>query len=220
VQLSSIEYSLLDTRYSIPSTLFHVKPDWVRAAEYAGLELDPGQQEQISRFRAWLAEEGIRAGALGPGEESRLERRHLADSILFASQLEAAEEVWDLGTGVGLPGIPLAISMPDTGFVLVDRSGRRIDLARRAVRILGLENCQVVAGEIEDLSGPLPALVSRASLPPPQLAEVATRVLAPGGVAVVGGSWREAPRHPEWTTIEIPPDVLDQPVWLLIMRRQ
>ncbi|HSM43503.1 MAG TPA: RsmG family class I SAM-dependent methyltransferase [Acidimicrobiia bacterium] len=197
-----------------------MKPDWLRAAEYAGLELDPGQREQMSRFRRWLAEEGIKAGGLGPGEESRLERRHLADSILFASQLDSVDEVWDLGSGVGLPGIPLAISMPSTGFVLVDRSGRRVDLTRRAVRVLGLENCQVVAGEIENLGGPLPALVSRASLPPPQLGEVASRVLAPGGVAVVGGSWREAPRHPGWTTIEIPPDVLDQPIWLLIMRRQ
>ena len=197
-----------------------MKPDWLRAADYAGLELDPGQREQMSRFRRWLAEEGIRAGGLGPGEESRLERRHLADSILFASQLGAVDEVWDLGSGVGLPGIPLAISMPGTGFVLVDRSGRRVDLTRRAVRVLGLENCQVIAGEIKNLSGPLPALVSRASLPPPQLAEVAGRVLAPGGVAVVGGSWREAPRYPGWTTIEIPPDVLDQTVWLLIMRRQ
>ena len=197
-----------------------MKPDWLRAADYAGLELDPGQREQMSRFRLWLAEEGIRAGGLGPREESRLERRHLADSILFASQLGSVDEVWDLGSGVGLPGIPLAISMPGTGFVLVDRSGRRVDLTRRAVRVLGLENCQVIAGEIESLSGPFPALVSRASLPPPQLAEVASRVLAPGGVAVVGGSWREAPRHPGWTTIEIPPHVLDQPVWLLIMRRQ
>jgi 16S rRNA (guanine527-N7)-methyltransferase len=200
--------------------VFHVKPDWLRAAEYVGLHLDSGQQEQMSRFRGWLADEGIRSGGLGPGEASRLERRHLADSILFASQLGAVEEVWDLGSGVGLPGIPLAIAMPGTGFVLVDRSGRRVDLTKRAIRILGLENCQVVASQIEDLSGPLPALVSRASLPPPQLAEVASRVLAPGGVAVVGGSWREAPRYPGWTTIEIPPDVLDQPVWLLIMRRQ
>lgn len=190
------------------------------AAEYAGLELDSRQREQMSRFQGWLLEEGIRAGALGPGEESRLERRHLADSVLFASQLGAEDEVWDLGSGVGLPGIPLAISMPATRFTLFDRSRRRVDLTRRAVRILGLENCQVVAGEIESLSDPLPALVSRASLPPSRLAGVADRVLAPGGLAVVGGSWRHEPSHPEWTTIEIPSDVLDQPVWLLIMRRQ
>jgi 16S rRNA G527 N7-methylase RsmG len=198
-----------------------VKLDWVRAAaEYAGLELDTGQCEQLSRFLGWLAEEGIRAGGLGPGEASRLERRHLADSILFASQLREVDEVWDLGSGVGLPGIPLAISMPGTGFLLLDRSGRRVDLMRRAVRILGLENCQVLTGEIESLAGPLPALVSRASLPPAQLAEVTNRVLAAEGVAVAGGSWRQAPSHPGWATIEIPPDVLDQPVWLLIMRRQ
>lgn len=199
--------------------MFHVKPAWVTAARYAGIELDQTQCQRMRRFGRWLAEEGVRTGGIGPGELERIDRRHLADSILFASQLEAVDEVWDLGSGIGLPGIPLAITLPETEFVLVDRSGRRSDLMRRITRILGLENCQVVAEEIEDLGGPVPALVSRASLPPAELAVVAQRVLAPGGMAVAGGSWVAPPRHSGWTTVEIPRHVLDQPVWLLIMRR-
>lgn len=174
----------------------------------------------MERYGRWLADEGVRSGGLGPGEVDRIERRHLADSVLFASQLGSVAEVWDLGSGVGLPGIPLAIVLPGTRLVLLDRSGRRVDLARRALRILDLQNCQVIQGEIEEVTGPVPAIVSRASLPPDRLAVVARRALEPGGVAVVAGSWVESPRWPGWSTVEIPRHVLDQPVWLLIMRRQ
>lgn len=190
------------------------------AARYAGIELDSGQLTRMERYADWLRSEGRRAGGIGPDEVSRLERRHLADSLLFASALGSPEETWDLGTGVGLPGVPLAIAMPGTRFVLVDRSGLRIDLVRRVIRILELENCEILQGEIGDLDGELDSLVARASLPPAQMLEVACGLLAPGGRAVVAGSWQTRPDHIGWETIEIPQDVLDQTVWLLIMRRE
>lgn len=169
----------------------------------------------------WLGDEGVRAGGIGPGEVDRLQRRHLADSILFASLLPPkTATVWDLGTGLGLPGVPLAIVMPGTEFHLLDRSRRRGDLLRRVVRILELENCQVVHGEITDLTEEMETIVSRATLPPDDLAAVARARLRPGGVAVAGGSWVERPEHVGWTTVEIPSYVLDRTIWLLIMRRQ
>lgn len=193
----------------------------VAAAEFAGISLDDGQKNLFERYADWLRSEGAAAGGLGPGETSRLERRHLADSLLFASQFpHDVPEVVDLGSGVGLPGIPLAIALPRVRFVLVDRSGRRVGLMRRALRILDLENCQVVEGEIENLDTHTQVSVSRASMSPEVLKPLIIRLLAPGGVAVLAGSWRSEPRHAGWTTVEIPPDVLDQPVWLLIMRRE
>jgi 16S rRNA (guanine527-N7)-methyltransferase len=147
-----------------------------------------------------------------------LEQRHLADSLLFLVGLDQPEEVWDLGTGLGLPGVPLAIAMPDTRFVLVDRSVRRIELLRRVIRILDLENCETLPIQIDDLEGPLPNIVARASLSPSRMLSTARRLLEPGGRAAVGGSWLNCPRHPGWETIEIPPYVLDHTVWLLIMR--
>ena len=200
--------------------MFHVKPYWVRAAEFCRLELDDDQVERMERYGDWLSTEGIAAGGIGPAEGERIDRRHLADSVLFASQLGTGEEVWDLGSGVGLPGIPLAICLPHTSFVLLDRSGRRVDLVRRVIRVLDLENCQAVQGEISEIDGEIGVMVSRASLPPTQLAETGRRHLSPGGVLVAGGSWQEPPQHRGWVTVEIPRDVLDQPVWLLIMRRQ
>lgn len=198
-----------------------MKPFWVRAAEYAGIEPDRRQHTLMNQFGHWLATEGLRAGAIGPDEPERIDRRHLADSVLFASQLDPATTgVRDLGSGVGLPGIPLAILFPEIQFTLLDRSGRRVDLSRRAIRVLQLENCQVTQGEIEHPGLEVDAVVSRATLPPPNLAVMARRHLKPGGLAVVAGSWVERPQHPGWATIEIPRHVLDQPVWLLIMRRE
>lgn len=173
----------------------------------------------MERYGSWVATEGRAAGGIGPSEAGRIDRRHLADSLLFASQLPGdIAEMWDLGSGVGLPGLPLAIALPDTEVVLIDRSGRRVDLLRRAIRILDLENCQVTQGDIESMTGQADAVVSRASLPPARLARLIPRLLRPGGVAVAAGSWRERPEAEDWETIEIPAYVLDRTVWLLIMR--
>lgn len=201
--------------------MFHVKHHWLRAARFCGLDPDDRQMATMSRYHDWLRTEGIPAGGLGPGEGDRIDLRHLADAVLFASVFPGnVATVWDLGTGVGLPGIPLAICLPEIAFTLIDRSRRRTDLTGRALRILDLENCQVVTGEISDLAGGPDVIVSRASLPPDRLLPLARSHLEPGGVAVVGGSWRKRPRHHGWTTTEIPPDVLDQTVWLLIMRAE
>lgn len=196
-----------------------MKPVWIRAAEFSGIQLAADQLELMERYHSWLATEGVRAGGIGPAEVERIDRRHLGDSLLFASQMtQKTGTVWDLGSGVGLPGIPLAICLPDLEFVLVDRSGRRTDLLRRVIRILDLENCQVVRREIAEMTGEPDMIVSRASLSPDRLVPVAREHLRDGGVAVVGGSWQERPDHPEWSAIEIPPDVLDHVIWLLIMR--
>lgn len=173
----------------------------------------------MNAFADWLAAEAGPAGAIGPNEVSRIDLRHLADSVLFATEMAHPESLWDLGTGVGLPGVPLAVLMPETQCLLVDRSRRRIDLLTRVIRILGLENCQPIQGDIADLSGMTDTIVARASLSPDQLYPVARRHLNEGGLAVVGGSWNSPPTHANWETKEIPVSVLDQPVWLLMMRQ-
>lgn len=193
----------------------------IEAARFAGLELNGEQLARLADFARWLRSEAVVAGGIGPDELGRIEKRHLADSLLFASAFpHDCTEVFDLGSGVGLPGIPLAIALPDSEVTLVDRSGRRVDLARRAIRILGLANCEAVRADLDSFARKAPVIVSRASLTPERLRPLVEGLLAPGGIAVVAGSWRERPDSPGWETREIPPDVLDQPVWLLIMRGQ
>lgn len=200
--------------------MFHVKPT-ENAAAFSGLELDGLMVQQLQTYADWLRDEGMVSGGIGPAEADRVEERHIADSLLFASQIpEGATQVWDLGSGVGLPGIPLAIALPDIGFRLVDRSARRTGLLRRITRILDLGNCQVETSEINRLTGMIEVIVSRAALPAGQMRIVANRLLTPGGVVIMGGSWQKRPEHAGWETVEIPAEVLDHTIWLLIMRRE
>jgi 16S rRNA (guanine527-N7)-methyltransferase len=176
--------------------------------------------DRLAIYERWLGNEAIAAGGLGPGELHRLHDRHVGDSLLFAVGLDPTPaHVLDLGSGVGLPGIPLAILLGATRFTLLDRSRRRVDLMRRAVRILELENVTVEQGEIEDWPDLEMAVVSRATLPPDRASALISPLLQPGGVAVLGGSWAQRPDHPGWVTREIPAKVLDHTIWLLIMRR-
>ncbi len=202
--------------------MFHVKhPVWVDVAEALGRPLNPIQIERLATFRSWLRSEALAAGGIGPAEVERLDQRHISDSLLFASVLdEDPETLIDVGSGVGLPGIPLAVLFPSCRVTLIDRSGRRADLARRAVRVVGVENVMVSQGDVDDFTGAASVLVARASLPAPEMLDVAGRVLVPGGLAVVGGSWKSAPKQPGWETVKIPPDHLDHTVWLLMMRLQ
>ena len=174
----------------------------------------------LQRFHDWLAEEALPAGALGPAESDRLHERHIADSFLFAVGLPPQPtRVLDFGSGAGLPGVPLAVMMPQTEFCLLDRARSRVDLMRRAVRILELENVQVKQGEIERHREPETAIVSRATLPPTRARALLEAVLAPGGTAVLGGSWSTRPHFNGFETLEVNSKILDRTIWLLMMRR-
>lgn len=198
-----------------------MKQLWERIAALSDRSLDPRQLGVLHRYRDWLIEEAVPAGGLGPGEGGRVDERHIGDSLLFSVPIpDFPEEVWDLGSGAGLPGIPLAILIPETRFILIERSQRRADLLERVVRILGLPNASVVRNDIESLEGPVPAIVSRAALGAAKTSRIADHVLESGGFAVMGGSWRRRPSHTGWETFEIPADLFDHPVWFLIMRRQ
>lgn len=195
--------------------------DWRDVVRKLGGTLDETQHQLLVRFRDWLATEAIPAGVLGPHELGRLDSRHIADSLLFSRLLPgSADQVLDLGSGVGLPGIPLAILKPNIQFRLIDRSQRRVDLAKRAVRVLRLSNVEVVKSEIATLDDQVDFVVSRATLPPNRAFRLVERLLSPIGVGVLGGSWVEQPDYPGWESVDLGSEVLDQPVWFLIMRRR
>lgn len=194
---------------------------WREIAESAGFDLDGAQVELLETYRDWLRSEAIPAGGLGPSEGPILNERHIADSLLFSHPFTAApSRLADLGAGVGLPGIPLAILWPATIVTLIDRSAKRVDLARRVVRVLGLENVGTIISDFVDLEDQFPAIVSRATVPPEQLANIVRTSLSAGGIGVVGGSWITPPVVSDWETVEIPVEMLDRAVWLLIMRRE
>lgn len=75
--------------------------------------------------------------------------KHILDSLVVSPYLQG-ERFIDVGTGPGLPGLPLAIANPDKHFVLLDSLGKRISFIRNAVRELGLKNVEPVLSRVED----------------------------------------------------------------------
>lgn len=193
-----------------------------RVSRWTGLEPTAGQIHALDELESWLRTEAIDAGGIGPNEAESLAWRHIADSLTFAHAWRNAVDrtrILDLGTGVGLPGLPLAITHPHAAVVAVDRSAKRVRLAQRAVRVLELTNIEVIQSDVASLTDTAPIVVSRAAMPPEVLLPFLDRLTAPGGVAVLGGSYRAAPTVPGFDTLEVPAEVLDRSAWLLIMAR-
>lgn len=119
------------------------------------------------RYAELLAGPGVERGLLGPREVARIWDRHLLNCAAIGELLEAGERVADIGSGAGLPGIPLAIARPDLRMTLVEPLLRRSDFLREAVAELGLDGVEVVRGRAEDRAvldtvGGQDAVVSRA----------------------------------------------------------
>lgn len=189
-----------------------------RALVWASIEPTPRMVEQLSVFRDWLIDEALPAGGIGPHEIDRIDDRHIVDSLLFAGVWQTSSPVMDLGTGVGLPGLPLAICTPDRHFRLVDRSARRVSLVRRAVRVLELTNVEAIEGDILDCDWSGSTVVTRAALPPGHFRRLMADKPMPDEL-LMAGSHRERPEVPGFETLEIPVEILDRPVWILRMAR-
>jgi len=213
--------------------MFHGEHEYAeRAAAYAGLSLSAIQLQSLTKYADWLAEEAIPAGGLGPREAERIWQRHIGDSLTFGVGWDSApEEILDVGTGVGLPGIPLAVAFPDTMVTLLDRGGRRIRLLHRAVRILELPNVVIAQGDAFSVADEWGGLVFRGSIPPPEAIGLVNRLLVPGSTAVLGLSRREEEPERgrdlislasalgiEAEVRKVPKEPLDGSSWLLIMR--
>ena len=127
-----------------------------------------------------------------PDEE--MPERHYADSVLpilmHRELIRPGDTVLDVGSGAGLPGIPLAILLPDCGFVLLEANGRRCAFLREVAEELGLTNVRVLesraeaAGRDEQYREKCDVTVSRAVAGLPELLEYMLPLTKVGGQAL------------------------------------
>jgi len=150
------------------------------AAEVFGTRLDIAQ-----RYADILVGAGLERGLLGPREAGRLWERHLLNSAAVGELLDPGDRVVDIGSGAGLPGVPLAIARPDLQIVLLEPLLRRSEFLVEVVTELGLP-VQVVRGRAEeawvrDQIGARDVAVSRAVAALDKLTEWSMPLLRPEG---------------------------------------
>jgi 16S rRNA (guanine527-N7)-methyltransferase len=137
------------------------------------------------RFVALLTEHGVARGLIGPREVDRLWDRHVLNSAAIAELIPDEATVVDVGSGAGLPGVPLAIARPDLRLTLLEPMARRIAWLTEVVDDLGLD-VQVVRGRAEEPDvrrrlGGSDVVTARAVAPLAKLAGWCLPLVRPGG---------------------------------------
>ena len=136
-------------------------------------------------YAGLLATRGVAHGLLGPREVPRLWDRHLLNCAVVAELIEQRRgTLLDLGSGAGLPGLVLAMVLPDTAVTLLEPMERRCRFLTECVTELGLANVSVLRGRAEDVTIRTDVVTARAVAPLPRLAELAMGVVRPGGMVL------------------------------------
>jgi 16S rRNA (guanine527-N7)-methyltransferase len=154
------------------------------------------------RYVARLADDGVTRGLIGPREVPRLWERHVLNSAAVAEAVPRGARVVDIGSGAGLPGIPLGLARPDLTMTLVEPMARRVEFLEEAVAelregpdgdVVTGSRWRVVRGRAEDRSvvasvGAVDVVTARAVAPLPRLVGWCRNLMRPGTqlVALVG----------------------------------
>lgn len=165
--------------------MFHVKHQAAAPPPEAAAEVFGAGLGVARRYAEALAGAGVERGMIGPHEVDRIWERHLLNSAAVAELLQPGERVVDIGSGAGLPGLPLAIARPDLKVVCIESMLRRASFLAEVVADLGLE-VDIIRGRAEDPSvrervGGGDGVVSRAVAPLDKLTRWSLPLLRRGG---------------------------------------
>ncbi|WP_155057166.1 16S rRNA (guanine(527)-N(7))-methyltransferase RsmG [Streptomyces blattellae] len=136
------------------------------------------------RYAELLAEAGVQRGLIGPREVPRLWERHLLNCAVLSEVVPEGVTVCDVGSGAGLPGIPLALVREDLKITLLEPLLRRTNFLTEVVELLGLDHVTVVRGRAEEVMGklaPVHVVTARAVAPLDRLAAWGIPLLRPYG---------------------------------------
>ena len=173
-----------------------------------------------------LATAGIERGLIGPREVPRLWERHLLNSAVLGELVPPGARVLDVGSGAGLPGIPLALARPDLHVVLLEPLARRVTFLQEATADLG--TVEVVRGRAEEghvrrALGVSDVVTARAVAPLERLAGWCLPLVRPGGrlLALKGDAAAEelAASGLEGEVVQCGEGVVDPPATVVVLSR-
>ena len=164
-----------------------------QGARQIGVELAADQIDALLGYLDILELWRTRMNLVSARDRDEVIHRHLIDSLAVAPHLNTALQeiggdpsaVVDIGSGAGLPGIPLAVAIPTAQFVLLEPRAKRVSFLQSAVRSCFTWNIDIVRGDVAALAQArgrgFQAAVSRATFPPEELPREALALLVPDG---------------------------------------
>jgi 16S rRNA (guanine527-N7)-methyltransferase len=161
----------------------------VELLDGSGIAIPDGALDRLERFVKLLLDANERVNLTRVVEPGDIARLHLLDALAALPILDARTPVraLDLGSGGGIPGVPLAVARPQTRWTLVDAAGRKTSELRSFVDAIGLDNVEVVTSRAEllghnaDHREAYDVVAARACAPLPVLAEYALPLIRVGG---------------------------------------
>lgn len=147
----------------------------------------PTSRVEIERYAHLLATVGMERGLIGPHEGEKIWERHIFNSLPVISLIPEGSSVIDIGSGAGLPGIPIALARPDVRVTLIEPLQRRVDFLKEAVE--GLE-ITVLRGRAQDFTVKADIVTARAVAPLEKLKSMSWHLVKKGGalLAIKGES--------------------------------
>ncbi len=165
-----------------------------RAPAVLGRRLDDEEVERFDRYLDILLRWNRIHRLVGSNDPVWIVERLLLDSLLFTRLLPpGVQRVADLGSGPGIPGIPLKIVSPGLEMVLIEARRKRVSFLRAVIRNLNLTSVEVFEGRLEpdmSLESPVDAVVSRCAGQPVAVARLGSRLVRAGGIVIIAGAPR------------------------------
>lgn len=127
-------------------------PGFLTAAASLGIEFEPGELDQLATFLALLFDANTRTNLTAIRDPADAWTRHILDALMLLpmlAELPDGSRVVDVGSGGGLPGIPLAIVSRHLHFTLLEATGKKCDFLRHAIAELGLPHTDVLQARAE-----------------------------------------------------------------------